>query len=959
MVQSVPDKPLVALQSVLQQMREQSNSKVLIELALGYIGNIFVAPLIWLAVYDYNNHQLIGQGGVTLLEDVSLLSSTMPLQPGEILEQVVIEQRPISLPDMSQEPRMGFWQQQAKRLGGIQGCLIYPIQHQRRCMGVLMLGSQVWGVTTTEEEKALLGILLGQLAASLSHLESVWKQQMERRVDEPLLSLGQSMVHLTSLEERIEAVATELQTFIGVNRVQVYWLDRQASQFVPRRKVAVKAAPEKPGPVLPPGLTGLQDKGTAGKPGQQAKQPWVLSIRELGDMYYTLADGQVVCATEASGTARSEITPKLMQQLRAQAVMAAPILLGSDLLGFISVESDNPRAWEDVERQMISGTANLLALAAPLDKLEVALEQVRHHQGLTAQIMESMYTQPDLSQVLQTAVSGLCDQLNASACLALRYRPSSETFAVAYDHRKDARLTFPKELGPLNEMDWSDVLSRDVVVAENYSQDLRLLSWRSELEPRGVKSLMFCHTEADEAQASHGIEGAVLVVHQQLRAWSREERELLQTVAQQLGLILRQSEMETTLHRQEHLLSSLVSVAINLQLLQSLPDVYSYTVESVGQMLSTPLALIVSWMPGETQGQVIAPMNQDPNYKLAEDLTVDIYQDPLIAQTLQSPEGLVELEAESLLPVTRSWLSAPGIQRILATPLGLPDGFSTPLGILVVVGSEQRWEGDQQLALTLIGHTCGWAARRLLWTQTLQERQEILTELNWYKHRRLFDAQTLLLEGLKRLGQVPEISGDEASRWQKVVEIARGLRELTTQNQSLLKSEAWQVQPQQATVPVAALIRKGLRRVEALVQKRKLWPRVHGDTGFAIYGDPDRLEMVLHEVLTAAVLRSPVEARLDVWVQQSDVLELLVVDKGEVDPQLIQALLSEDPSLEIYRDPLGDTPLSTSPGLELSLCQRIVQRMGGQLTFYLSEEGEMVSQLLMPRVEATEAEEAR
>ncbi len=956
MVQSVPDKPLVALQSVLQQMREQSNSKVLIELALGYIGNVFVAPLIWLAVYDYNQHQLIGQGGVTLLEDLSLLTSTMPLQPGEILEQVVIEQRPISLPDMSQEPRMGFWQQQAKGLGGIQGCLIYPIQHQRRCMGVLMLGSQVWGVTTTEEEKALLGILLGQLAASLSHLESVWKQQMERRVDEPLLSLGQSMIQLTSLEERIEAVATELQTFVGVSRVQVYWLDRQESQFTPRRKVAVKATPEKGASALPPGLsTGLGDKPGPGAKSAQAKQPLALSIRELGDMYYTLADGQVVCASEASGTARSEITPKLMQQLRAQAVMAAPILLGSDLLGFISLESDVPRAWEDVERQMISGTANLLALAAPLEKLEVALEQVRHHQGLTAQIMESLYTQTDVQPVLQMAISGLCDQLNASACLALRYQPSSETFAVVYDHRKEAKLTFPREFGPLNDMDWSDMISRDVVVAENYSQDLRLLSWRGELEPRGVKSLMFCHTEPDEAQASQGIEGAILVVHQQLRAWSREERELLQAVSQQLGLMLRQSEMEQTLNRQEQLITNLIASATNLQLLQSLPDIYSYTVESVAQMLSTPLAVIVSWVPGETQGQVTAPLNQDPNYKLAAGLTVDIYQDPLIAQTLQSPEGLVEQQVDDLLPATRSWLSAPGIQRVLSTPLGMPDGFSTPLGILLVVKSEGRWEMDEQLALTLMGHTCGWAARRLLWTQTLQERGEILSELNWFKHRRLFDMQTALLDGLKRLGQVPEIKGDEATRWQKVVEIARGLRDLTAQNQSLLKHETWVAHPQDTTVPVAALIRKGLRRVESLVQKRKLWPRVHGDTGFAIYGDPARLEMVLHEVLTAAVLRSPIEARLDVWVQHGEYLEMLIVDKGELDPQLMEALQSEDPVAEIYIDPLDVTPLSSSPGLELSLCQRLIQRMGGQLSFYRADEGNTVSQFLMPFVGGEES----
>jgi len=113
MVQSVPPhsdragpiSPLVALQATLQQMREQSDANTLVQLTLEYVKAAFGAPLIWLAFYDYPNHQLVGQGGVTLLEDQTLLRAVHPLQPGEILEQVVIEQRPISLPDLSQEPR--------------------------------------------------------------------------------------------------------------------------------------------------------------------------------------------------------------------------------------------------------------------------------------------------------------------------------------------------------------------------------------------------------------------------------------------------------------------------------------------------------------------------------------------------------------------------------------------------------------------------------------------------------------------------------------------------------------------------------------------------------------------------------------------------------------------------------------------------------------------------------------
>jgi signal transduction histidine kinase len=114
--------------------------------------------------------------------------------------------------------------------------------------------------------------------------------------------------------------------------------------------------------------------------------------------------------------------------------------------------------------------------------------------------------------------------------------------------------------------------------------------------------------------------------------------------------------------------------------------------------------------------------------------------------------------------------------------------------------------------------------------------------------------------------------------------------------------------------------------------------------------------MVLWEVLTAAILRSPEGGRLDLWsqasVRDSDAepfgyAELLVVDQGSFDPHLMAAL-QLGPEQVIYADPLLKSPLSVSPGLELSLCQRVVQRMGGQLSFYLSSDGRCVSRLLLP-----------
>ena len=930
--------PWVALQATLQQMREQSDANALIQLTLEYVKAVFGAPLIWLAFYDYQNHQLLGQGGFSLVEEPTLLRGVHPLQPGEILEQVVIEQRPISLPDLSQEPRMGLWQREAKRLGGIQGCFIYPFSAvgRRRCLGILMLGSQMWGVTTREDEKALLGILLGQLAASLQELENAWQQQSEKRLEDLLLRLGTAMRQAGSLQERVSLVRQELQTFLGAVHIQVYWHERSQGRFVPHGSASKPSQPPTPAPI-----------SKEAKAGAASPKDGSLSLRELGDMYYTLADGQVVVG--GTGTTRSEVPPKLMQQLRAQAVLAAPILLEKDLLGFIWVQSELPRTWQAVERQLVAAAANGLALAAPLENLDRRIRQLADDQEFVHQVGRALYNPAELQQALQQAVVGLGQRLKAAVVAVLTVDPDRPIPRLFYEYRSEGKQALPQQFSPLSEQDWQDLLRSEVVVAENYNQDLRLLSWRQELAPLGVRSLMLTHTRVGGAAANAvSPEGLLLVLHPQLRAWSREERQLLRGIAQQVGLLLRQLQSEQRRQRQEQLLRGLIATCLTLQNLTTLPDLYTTAAQQTAQSLGIPLALVVSWQPGESRARLQPPFAAAQEFYPSGATEID-RQDPLLAYVLQAGEPL-QLAQEEIPAASRTWLNSAGLGSWLLVPLGETDpSLPEPLGVLIL-GAEagKVWDPDERAAVMLIAQTCAWTLRRLLWMQTLQEQQEVLRELNWYKHRRLLDLQNALLDGLRRLGQVPEIPGDEATRWQKVVEIGKGLRELTVSTEPLLQVETWQIQPQLQSVSLATLVRKSLRRVEGLTQKRKLWPRAHGDMSLAIQGDPGRLEMVLWELLVAAVLRSPEGGRLDLWSQAGeDYAELLVVDQGSFDPHLAAALQLE-PERVIYADPLLKSPLAASPGLELSLCQRVVQRMGGQLSFYPSGDGRSVSRLLLP-----------
>lgn len=89
------EQQLVFLGRVLQSLREEDNVDVVIETTISYLKEHFDYRLIWIALYDRLNHILFGKAAVTPGIDKDFLTQRFVLSPGDLLEQVVIEQRPL------------------------------------------------------------------------------------------------------------------------------------------------------------------------------------------------------------------------------------------------------------------------------------------------------------------------------------------------------------------------------------------------------------------------------------------------------------------------------------------------------------------------------------------------------------------------------------------------------------------------------------------------------------------------------------------------------------------------------------------------------------------------------------------------------------------------------------------------------------------------------------------------
>ena len=136
------------------------------------------------------------------------------LSPGDLLEQVVIQQRPMGVADLRMEKRAEGWQEIATKFD-IQGTIMLPIRHKDRCLGILMLGSKRWGYLIGSEARSQIMIVVGELAAALFRLEADLQHKQAKRPDEVLLRLLEKLRTLATLEQRLEAEYRQLTSLLS------------------------------------------------------------------------------------------------------------------------------------------------------------------------------------------------------------------------------------------------------------------------------------------------------------------------------------------------------------------------------------------------------------------------------------------------------------------------------------------------------------------------------------------------------------------------------------------------------------------------------------------------------------------------------------------------------------------------------------------------------------------------
>ncbi|HSM82080.1 MAG TPA: ATP-binding protein [Nodosilinea sp.] len=908
------DQKIMALSRVLKALRGTTTAEEAISLALAHVHQEFEFEVAWVGLYDRVNHRLVTKGCHSP-SPLRAIRTMINLTPGDVMEQVVVQQRPLIVADLQNEIRAGEWGSIAKQMA-LQSAIIFPIKHQDVCFGLLVLASPAWGKSASLGERSYLAIVMGELAAALHLAEAEQQRQQTKRLEQPLLALIGRLGNLPDIDSQLKDTLSEIQRFIGPQRSRVFWFEPKGNYFWQR-------------------VPGLALRHA--QPTQDNDPSLHIAVDEVRGLYQALCNQQLVVVGESRGALKTIVSDRLMQQIRAQSLMVAPISSQGDLVGFISVEGSTPRIWKEAEKQFLIGAAQLLSLTMPAAAAREGERQSQLDEHLTTGVIQGIHGDVDWHRTLQTCFSVLQDRLAIQQFFVLLFNPDRNGYELCFQSQAAGLQRGVPMLWPcLDDVDWQMLeRSPSAISIDNLEHDLKLMAWRPHLLDLGAQAVLVGNVAPGNAP-----EGIVLICDRISRQWVSTEQSLFEAVARQIGVILHQWQLQRQLDQQQNIYES---IQWGLQALHKglHPDQLELvTLQHVMQLLQGSAVLLVTWPAGSATAAVTQLVCQDSSVGVKTDHAIPVGTDAVINWALQT-DGMLPLTIDEL-PDESAWLTAPAGRRLLITALRTAPSHAVT-GVVVVVSPYRRpWASHHLTIFKLLTSQLAWSRRHLALSTMLTQQRQDLENLNWYKHHRLEDLYRTLGQLCQELGQLQDRDSAVSNDLQR---LHSQIATLMESSEAVLVGERWELHSQYQTMPLISLLNRLVERVNPILEARQLWSKVHNESNVVLGGDMLKLELILYEVMAAACNRSRVGGRIDLWcrVLNLDWVELSITDDGHCSDQLLEELNHGHPA-----DALAPSALDGPPGLHLAICKILMEQLGGEMTFLTLDDGRTHSRLLLP-----------
>jgi PAS domain S-box-containing protein len=236
------------------------------------------------------------------------------------------------------------------------------------------------------------------------------------------------------------------------------------------------------------------------------------------------------------------------------AYFSTPIIVAGQVYGPLSFSSPHPRRrpFSPVEQELLKLMAQWIGGELERQQSATALANAFHRSLLLRQITQDIRQSLDTHQILQTTATQLGRALQVDRCLLNRYQalPEAQLYCVAEYLLPGAESLLNLQILIQDDPFAQHLITQDRAIVMDQIQDLSLRSFMVPiLQQLGIQSLMAIRTSYQGEP-----NGAIYLQQcQGVRSWREDEIELLEAVADQVGIALAQAELlerETQQRRQ-------------------------------------------------------------------------------------------------------------------------------------------------------------------------------------------------------------------------------------------------------------------------------------------------------------------------------------------------------------------------------------------------------------------------
>ncbi|MBE7474489.1 MAG: hypothetical protein DPW09_32865 [Anaerolineae bacterium] len=126
------------------------------------------------------------------------------------------------------------------------------------------------------------------------------------------------------------------------------------------------------------------------------------------------ATGQTALVNDLAQHPQLKSHPSLPQ---TQAQLAAPLLVGNNLVGVLAIESSQPESFTEVDHQVLTALADHVAVAIENARLQTALQRRLREQTFIYESNTALGTSLDSDNVLKLMTQKITEALDAGACV--------------------------------------------------------------------------------------------------------------------------------------------------------------------------------------------------------------------------------------------------------------------------------------------------------------------------------------------------------------------------------------------------------------------------------------------------------------------------------------------------------------------------------------------------------------